>query len=178
MKEAIDWGFEILGLACPQKTPFFPIFMDIAGRRVVVVGGGKVAARRVKTLLTCGAGVTVISPSFNPIFEELDFMAVERLSRSYAKGDLQGSILAVAATNDRNVNREVGREAKELGIPVSVADAPEECAFLFPALVEKDGIAAAISTGGSSPSLCRRLADRLRAVWPDWIGEEIKKGTP
>ena len=172
--EAIDWGFELLGLARPKPFPFFPLFTDIAGRSAVVVGGGKVAARRVKTLLTCGAGVTVISPSFDPAFGEPEFCEVKRLTRPYRKGDLEGAILAVAATNDRSVNREAGLEAKELGIPVSVADAPEECAFLFPSLIERDGVAAAISTGGRSPSLCRRLAGRLRDVWPGWVEEEIR----
>ena len=167
--EAIDWGFGILKQARPEKFPFFPLFTDISGRRVCVFGGGKVAARRVKTLLTCGAQVTVISPSFHPTFGESDFMPVERLTRPYAKSDLKGAFLAVAATDDRSVNREIGLEARKLGIPVSVADAPEECTFFFPSLVEWDGIAAAVSTGGRSPSLCRRLADRLRDVWPGWV---------
>jgi precorrin-2 dehydrogenase/sirohydrochlorin ferrochelatase/precorrin-6A/cobalt-precorrin-6A reductase len=159
-----------------KKFPFFPLFTDIAGRRVVLIGGGKVAARRAKTLLTCGARVTVISPSFDPAFDLPEFAGVERVTRPYHKSDLKDAALAVAAANDRSVNREVGLEAKDLSIPVSVADAPGECSFLFPSLVERDGFVAAVSTGGRYPSLCRRLADRLRGLWPDWVEEEIKKG--
>jgi len=200
--EAIDWGFGLLGtqsqtlpvsrlptnvVSCvdrldsspisrePLEFPFFPLFTNITGRRAVVVGGGKVAARRAKTLITCGAHVTVISPSFDPSLDEPGMEGVKRLSRPYRKGFMEGVALVVAATDDRNVNREVGLEAKKLGIPVSVADAPEECTFLFPSLVERDGVVAAISTGGRSPSLCRRLTNRLRAVWPDWIEEETEK---
>jgi len=159
----------------PLEFPFFPLFTNITGRRAVVVGGGKVAARRAKTLLTCGAQVTVISPSFDPSLDEPGLEGVKRLPLLYRKGCMEGIALVVAATDDRNVNRDVGLEAKKLGIPVSVADAPEECTFLFPSLVERDGVVAAISTGGRSPSLCRRLASRLRAVWPDWVDEETGK---
>ena len=162
-----------------EKFPPFPIFTNIAGRRVVVVGGGKVAARKVKTLLACGARVSVVSPSFDPAFDEPEFCGVERLPRTYQKGDLEGApldgiILAVVATDDRSVNRAAGAEARESGIPVSVADAPEECTFFFPSFVEWDGVVAAVSTGGRSPSLCRRLADRLRSLWPLWVDEETK----
>ncbi|MDR2529595.1 MAG: precorrin-6A reductase [Synergistaceae bacterium] len=170
--EAIAWGFELLGLARPKKFPLFPFFTNVAGRRSVVVGGGEVAARRAKTLLLCGAEVTIISPSFGAAFGDAEFATVARLVRPYRKGDLSGAFVAVAATNDRNVNREAGAEAREGGIPVSVADAPEECTFFFPALAVHGDVAAAVSTGGNSPALCRRLTARLRAVWPGWVKEE------
>jgi precorrin-2 dehydrogenase/sirohydrochlorin ferrochelatase/precorrin-6A/cobalt-precorrin-6A reductase len=172
--EATNWGFDKLSLARPRQFPFFPLFTDISGRWAVVIGGGKVAARRVKTLLTCGARVTVISPSLDPAFDEPEFSGVERLPHTYQKGDLKGFMLAVAAASDRNANRQAGLEAKELGIPVSVADAPDECTFFFPSLIESEGIAAAVSTGGRSPAICRRLADRLRDLWPGWVEEEMK----
>ena len=158
-----------------KKFPPFPLFTDISEQHAVVVGGGKVAARRIKTLLTCGARVTAVSPSFDPTFDTPEFYGVERRVRPYQKGDLKGAFLAVAATDDRGVNRVAGLEARDLGIPVSVADAPEECTFFFPSLIERDGIAVAISTGGRSPSLCRRLADRLRSVWRGWVEEAMRK---
>ncbi|MDR2523352.1 MAG: precorrin-6A reductase [Synergistaceae bacterium] len=174
VSEAIAWGFELLGLANPKKFPLFPLFTDVTGRRAVVIGGGEVAARRVKAFLLCGAEVTVISPSFGAAFEKAEFTAAARLARPYQKGDLKGAFIAVAVTDDRDVNREVGTEAREAGIPVSVADAPEECTFFFPALAVHGNAAAAVSTSGRSPTLCRRLAARLRAFWPEWVEEETK----
>ena len=177
--EAIEWGFGRLGLPRPSRFPLFPLFTNIAKRHAIVIGGGKVAARRVKALLACGALVTVVSPDFDPLFDEPEFDKVHRRRRPYQKGDLKGAVLGVAtlaviATDDREVNREAGAEARESGIPVSVADAAEECSFFFPAFVDWEGVTAAVSTGGRSPSMCRRLADRLRAVWPGWVKQETK----
>lgn len=168
-EEAVRWGFQLLKGNSPKKFPPFPFFCDIARHSAVVVGGGPVALRRVRTLLECGARVRVISPAFDAAFEGL---IVERLERVYREGDLDGAVLALAATNDREVNRRVGEDARRKNIPVSVADASEECTFFFPALVARGDIAAGISTGGRSPGLSKRLSGRLREIWPDWVAEE------
>ena len=147
--------------------------MNIAGCRVLVVGGGAVALRRVRTLLTCGAFVTVVSPEFHKDFEELslthknNLRLIERRYEARDFGDID-IVMALPATNPRQLNRGSGEGARKAGIPVSVADAPEECTFFFPSLTAEGEVAVAISAGGR-PSLNRCLSERLRAVWRDWV---------
>ena len=184
--EAVEWGRGLLRDLCP--FPLFPFFVDIAGRKVLVVGGGSVALRRVRTLLACGAAVTVVSPAFHGGFRALSQAHGENLrlvERRYGEDDSRESgsresgfgesgfgdvFMVVAATDDRALNRRLGERGRKAGIPVSVADAPEECSFFFPSLVAEGEVAAAVSAGGR-PSLNRRLSRRLREVWSDWVRE-------
>ena len=154
------------------RRPLFPMFIDLEGRAAVVVGGGRIAARRVRALLECGACVRVVAPSFDASFDGMSQADVERVVRRYEEGDLTGAVLAVAATDDRTTNRRVGEEARRQGIPVSVADAPGECTFFFPAFVSEGDVVAAVSSGGRSPGLSGRLAGRLRCVWDKWVVED------
>jgi precorrin-2 dehydrogenase/sirohydrochlorin ferrochelatase/precorrin-6A/cobalt-precorrin-6A reductase len=187
--EAMTEGRKILE---PRVFPLFPFFMNIAGRRVLVVGGGFVALRRTRTLLACGAAVTVVSPEFHADFHALsrtygkNLRLVERraektemekieMKKSVRKElDFADVFIAVLATDDRELNRGLGERARKAGVFVSVADAPEECSFFFPSLVAEGEVGVAVSAGGC-PSLTRRLTDRLRAVWSGWV-REAKKG--
>lgn len=136
----------------------YPIFLDIKGKLAVVVGGGKVGLRKARRLVAAGARVRVVSPRFDAGFAELD---VERVEREYREGDLAGAVLVFAATDCRTVNRAVGEHARAMGVQANVADAPEECGFIVPAVAEADGLQVAISTGGADP---RRAARARRAV--------------
>ncbi len=118
----------------------FPLFVDLAGRRAVVVGGGPVGLRRAKALAEFGAEVTLISPRCG----EAPPPQARYLPRPYAPGDLEGAFLAVAATGSREINRQVGEEARAAGIFVSVADSPEESSFYFPALCVEQGLVAGV----------------------------------
>ena len=143
--------------AAEQKdAPRFPLFIDLCGRKCVVVGGGAVACRRAGVLHTFGADVTVIAPRWKG-GEHL----VNWLPRCYEKGDLEGALLVVAATNDREVNRQVGEDAKALGIPVSVCDRLEECTFFFPAVCLGDGLVAGVVSDGIGH---RRTAEAAKAI--------------
>jgi precorrin-2 dehydrogenase/sirohydrochlorin ferrochelatase/precorrin-6A/cobalt-precorrin-6A reductase len=181
--EAVKWGQKLMRDSCPRRFPLFPFFVDIAGRKVLVVGGGPVALRRVRALLACGASVTVVSPKFHQGFGVLSQAHGENLrliERRYEKhdfeeGDFGDIFMAVAATNDRVLNRRLGARGRKAGIPVSVADAPEECSFFFPSLVTEGEVTAAVSAGGC-PSLNRRLSRRLREVWRDWVREAKREG--
>lgn len=125
---------------CPFR---FPLFVDLNGKKAVVVGGGTIALRRIAVLHDFGAEVTVIAP----VCGELPY-GVTLLKRPYRLGDLEGAFLAVAATDDREVNFQVGQEAKEKNIPVSVADRKEESTFFFPAVCKgEELIAGVVSTG-------------------------------
>ena len=134
----------------------FPLFVDLQGKLAVVVGGGTVAARRTGALLRFGARVRVVAPR---VKERL--AGAEYVLRPYAPGDLTGADLAVAATDDRQGNAAAGEEARSLGIPVSVADAPGERTFFFPAICEGgELIAGMVSRNGDH----RAVAGAARAV--------------
>jgi siroheme synthase-like protein len=79
--------------------------------------------------------------------------------------------MVIAASSDREANRRAGLDASEIGLPVNVADSPDECSFFFPSFVEHDGFVAGVSSSGQSPALCRRLADRLRTVWEELVAD-------
>lgn len=138
-------------------APRFPLFVDLRGRKAVVVGGGPIALRRVRGLVECGAAVTVISPALARPVE-----GITHLPRPYRPGDLEGAFLAVAATDDRAVNRQVGEEARAAGIPVSVADCREECTFFFPALCTGSGLVAGVVGDGSDHHKTALAAQRIR----------------
>ena len=120
------------------QYPRFPLFIDLTGQKVVLVGGGTIALRRARTLLQFGAQVVVIAPTLHP-----DMPPVTHIPRPYQPGDLAGATLAVAATDCRETNRQVGQEAHTRSIPVSVADDPSACTFFFPAVCLGDGVVAA-----------------------------------
>ena len=126
------------------------------------------ATRKVGKLLQAGAGVVVISPEVRPELAEID---VEIQSRPYECGDLEGANLAFAATGSREVNAAVAREAKERGVPINVADRPSEGDFAVPSTLRRGNLQVAVSTGGASPTLARRIRSELEeAFGPEWAG--------
>lgn len=136
-------------------------------RQSVVVGGGSIASRKVQGLLEAGAKVRVISPELAPGLEALAAAGeVEALRRPYTPGDLAGAFLAIAATDDPAVNEQVWSEGQRTGCLVNVVDDPQHCNFSLPAVVRRGDMSIAISTGGSSPALARRLRERLEALIP------------
>ena len=151
-----------------ENAVLYPLFMDVSGRRCVVIGGGGVASRKARGLLASGARVVVVSPDVSPEIEAMD-VTVER--RPYAPGDLAGAALAFAATDRREVNAAVAREATENGIPVNVADRPDEGDFALPSVLRRGGLQVAVSTGGASPTLARKIRDALEPSFAaEWAG--------
>lgn len=164
--EAVDNGEEAI---------LYPIFLNLQDRYCVVVGGGKVAGRKVGKLLRARARVKVVSPEIEP---DLAKSAVEVEQKPYEVGDLAGAVLAFAATDSREVNAAAAREAKELGIPVNVADNPSEGDFALPSTLRRGGLQVAVSTGGASPTLAREIRGELEEMFgPEWAGvvEELEK---
>ena len=134
----------------------------------MVVGGGTVASRKVGKLLQTGAEVVVVSPEVLP---ELAGMDVEILHRTYEYGDLEGAKLAFAATDSREVNAAIAQEAKERGVPINVADRPAEGDFAVPSTLRRGGLQVAVSTGGASPTLARRIRNELEEAFGfEWAG--------
>ncbi len=147
----------------------YPINIDISGWPVIVIGGGTVAARKVASLLECGAHVMVISPK---LCEDLDQYhrngSIELVSREYHSGDLEGSKLVFAATNQPDVQNAVYKEAQEKKIPVNIADSPAESTFHVPASLRRGDLLISVSTGGGSPLLAARVRKELEQTY----GEE------
>ena len=137
----------------------YPLFLDLTNQPVVVVGAGKVATRKVRTLLTAGATVTVIAPVVTAALRRLK--AVRWLRRPYQAGDLRGARLVVAATDDLAVNRKVCAEAQRRRQLVNCAAPPEAGNFIVPAMVRHGAFTIAISTGGASPAAAKALRQKL-----------------
>jgi len=149
-------------------TPYYPVYLDLRGRPVVVIGGGTVALGKVRGLLEAGARVTVISPELHPELAELASRGeLHYLPREYQPGDLEGYVLAFVATDDRSVNAQVAREGKERRVWVNAVDDPPNCDFIMPAIVRKGNITIAISTGGGSPAAARKLREELERMLGD-----------
>ncbi len=144
-----------------RPVPYYPLFLDLQGKQVLVAGAGKVALRKTRGLVEAGARVTVVAPRAEP---EFDSLPVRLLRRRFRATDLNGATLAFAATDDRRVNHRVAAESKRRGIPVNVADAQEECDFLVPARIRSGGLQVAISTGGRSPRLAVELRRKIQAI--------------
>jgi len=142
---------------------YYPVFLDLQDRPVLVVGAGKVALRKTKGLLDAGARVTVVAPVCLPDFEDLPLRLVRR---PFRPSDLAGATLVFAATNDRRVNHRIRLAAKTRGIFANIADSAAECDFIVPARVQRGDVHIAISTGGKSPrisaDLRRKLDETLR----------------
>lgn len=142
-----------------MRNKRFPLFVDLSGKRAVVVGGGAVGLRRAEVLARFGAEVTVISPSLAG-----EGKAVRHIARRYADGDLQGAYLAVAATDDREVNAAVGREARRRGILFNRSDGPADCDFFFPAVCEGEHLVAGLAGDGSDHRKTARMAAKIRKI--------------
>jgi precorrin-2 dehydrogenase len=151
-------------------TARFPILVDVDGRLVVVVGGGRVAERRVRELRAAGAVVRVVSPKLGAGLAGLAAggeLAVE--PRRYLQGDLAGAALAVAATDDPEVNRRVAADGRDAGVLVNRADAPDEGGFSVPAVLRRGDLTVAVATAGRAPGLAGAVRRRLeRDFGPEW----------
>lgn len=136
----------------------FPANLNLAGRRCLVVGAGRIALRKAQQLVACGADVTVVAPDIAAGFDDLDVTIVRRTWRA---DDLDGIRLVITATGDEAVDQQVFDAAEERGIWVNSADDPARCSFTLPAVVRRGPVMVTVSTGGSSPALASWLRSRL-----------------
>ncbi|MPZ48687.1 MAG: bifunctional precorrin-2 dehydrogenase/sirohydrochlorin ferrochelatase [Dehalococcoidia bacterium] len=148
---------------------YYPVFIEMAGRRILVVGGGNVAEGKVQGLLNAEADVTVISPDLTPALRTLlDAGQIRHIEREYQDGDLEGYEVCMSATDDGAVNAAVAAEGKRRRVWVNAADDPAYCDFILPAVVRQGPVVVAASTGGASPALARRLREELT----DFLSED------
>jgi precorrin-2 dehydrogenase/sirohydrochlorin ferrochelatase len=147
------------GIGCQR---LFPLLQALQGKKIVVIGGGSVAERKIRSLLECEARVTAIAPSLTPGLSELAAsQKIEHAARSYRAGDLAGATLAFVATDDPEVSAAAAGEANRLGVPVNVVDQPRLCTFVIPAVLRRGRLTIAVSTGGASPAWAGRIKERL-----------------
>lgn len=153
-----------------KKYPYYPIFLDIEGRNVVIVGGGNVCARKAETMMNYGARVTVVSPEFTAEIEKWAGEGCLQLRRKkYDESDLDDANIVIASTDDEAVNTRIATDCRKRRIPVNVVDVTHLCEFIVPAIIEKGSIQIAVSTGGRSPALARTLKEDLqRAIGPEY----------
>lgn len=151
---------------------YYPAFLNLKGKKAVVVGGGNIAQRKVLTLIRAGAYVTVISPLLTKRLQrEKDAKRMRHISRTYRPGDLRDSFLVIAATDSPEVNTKVAGEAPGL---LNVVDVPSECNFIAPSVVKRGPLVFAISTGGTSPAFAKAIRKEIEKsygkVFADYLG--------
>lgn len=162
-----------------KNFPYYPIYLDIEERPVLIIGGGNVCARKAETMRRYGARVTIVSPEFTEEIEGWGAAGDVTLRRKhYEEADLEGAAIVIASTDDQCVNGRIARDCRRRRIPVNVVDVTHLCEFIVPAIVEKGSIQIAVSTGGKSPALARTLKeDLLEFVGPEYAEVNDVLGT-
>lgn len=150
--------------------PYYPALLDLKDRLVLLVGGGRVAARKLASLLQVGARVRLVSPRLCPeARRQVGAPGVELRERGFEQGDVEGAWLVVSATDNEDLNRAVARAAEAARVFVNVVDVPPLCSFIVPAVVRRGELTVAVSTGGASPAAARRLRQGLQKQFgPEW----------
>ena len=158
-----------------KNYPYYPIFLDIENRDVLIVGGGNVCTRKAETMLKYGARVTVVAPAATDEIQK--WVREGRITwkrKPYEDADLDGASIVIASADDSSVNERVAHDCRLRRIPVNVVDVTPLCEFIVPAIVERGSIQIAVSTGGKSPALARTLKEHLqKLVGPEY--EEINE---
>lgn len=150
---------------------FFPVFLNLKGRRCLVVGGGEVAANKLQGLLEAEAEAVLVAPEATAEIAALEEQGrISRQAREFIPEDLAGCALVIAATDDEQTNRRVAEAATARNIPVNVVDNPQLCGFIMPSVVDRRPVQVAVSTGGASPVLARLLRARLETLIPAAYG--------
>lgn len=150
---------------------YFPFFVDISGAECLVVGGGRVALRKIQKLMIFGAKIRVVAPE---ICEEISQMQLEIYRRRFEPADLDNADFVISATDDGNASREIFELCRERRIPVNTVDDQERCSFIFPALALSGDTTVGISTGGKSPLFASRLRKLFEKQLDDRLGETGK----
>jgi uroporphyrin-III C-methyltransferase / precorrin-2 dehydrogenase / sirohydrochlorin ferrochelatase len=150
---------------------FLPLFHNLRGARVLVVGGGEIALRKSRLLADAGAVLRVVAPDIGTELRELiDSSGGEQILRGYGVADLDGCVLIIAATDDETLNAQVSADARQRGVPVNVVDAPALCSVIFPAIVDRSPLVIAVSSGGDAPVLARLIRAKMESWIPPTYG--------
>lgn len=143
-------------------SDYYPVYLNLSGKLCVIFGGGGIAEGKIAALLQAGSRITLISPTATPFIEEEALKgSIEWKPREYQSGDLAGAFLAISATNQREVNELIFQEAEQSGILLNSVDDTPLCTFIAPSITKRGPVTIAISTGGVSPALARKLRETL-----------------
>jgi siroheme synthase-like protein len=153
---------------------YYPVFLNLAGRKCVVIGGGSVAERKIERLLESGVDVKIVSPRLTPTLDAwVREGKLQHVARQYQAGDLDGCDLAFAATDDRVLNGVIDEHAQQQRIWLNAADDPDRCDFILPSVMQRGDLTVAVSTGGASPALARIIREDLEGYltedWPQLV---------
>ena len=151
-----------------MSKAYYPIFLNLRGKRTVVVGGGMVAQRKIETLLEHGADVHVISRALTPELDrEVKGGRVKHLGEEFSETHLDGAFMVIAATDDTDLNRRVSRAAQKKGLLINAVDQPDDCNFIVPSILRRGDLRIAISTSGKSPAMARKVREDLETQFGD-----------
>ena len=157
------------------KTAYYPIFLDLHNKNVLVVGGGKVAERKILNLLKYGCRIRVVSPGLT---SQLEKLVVEKKIQHIPEQSLNKAMdeasIVIAATDDPVVNEKIASRAKEKGLLVNAVDQPQDCNFIMPSIVKSGNLQIAISTGGKSPALAKKIRKELQALFGSEYGSLVE----
>ena len=153
---------------------YYPLMLNVRGRRAIVIGGDRVAAEKATALVACGAQVSVLSQRF---CDELVALAEQQQlvlhPQAYQPGDLAGAFVVIAATHDPQLIQAIWTETQERGQLVNIVDVPEYCSFILPSILRREQLTIAVSTEGASPSLAKRIRQQLEELFPPAYGTYI-----
>jgi precorrin-2 dehydrogenase/sirohydrochlorin ferrochelatase len=150
---------------------FYPILVDLQGKKALVVGGGKVAQRKIETLLEHGASVQVVARKLTAKVEDLrSGKEIEFLGGEFSEAFLEGAFLVIAATDDATLNRKVSQAAQQRGLLVNAVDQPADCNFIVPSVLSRGDLLVAVSTSGKSPAFARRVRIELERHFGEEYG--------
>ncbi len=154
---------------------YYPVMLDIRGRRAIVVGGDRVAAEKAAALAASGAYVYVLSPGFcDALLKLAEQKRVTLYRKAYEPGDLAGAFVVVAATHDPQLVQAIWNEMQERGQLVNIVDVPEYCSFILPSILRRDQLTVAVSTEGASPGLAKRIRHYLEELFPLAYGAYLR----
>lgn len=149
---------------------YYPVFLELEGKKALVVGGGRVAQRKIETLLEHGALVNVVAVELNrPIAAMVEKGLIQYLGQDFSENHLEHIFLVIAATNDISLNRHISEKAQQKGLLVNAVDQPSECNFIVPSVLRRGDLVVAVSTSGKSPAFARKVREDLEAHF----GEEF-----
>ncbi len=158
-----------------RAKPYFPIFVDLSDKKIVVAGAGTIAKRRIRVLADFTDHLVVIAPEVNPELKELEAAGrITVLRKTCGAGDLDGAALVIAAASDNHVNQEIYLECRRRGIPVNVCSDREKCDFYFPVIASGGGVVAGISASGRMHGKSRETADRIQEILEEMGQDRVR----
>ncbi len=141
---------------------YYPVYLDLRGKEILVVGGGRVAERKIEALLDCGAEIKIVSDKITDKLNKIvDVYGLRHIRGEFKEKHLEGVFMVISATDDRKLNHKISKIANKKGLLINAVDQPDDCNFIVPSIIKKGDLQIAISTSGKSPALARKLREQL-----------------